>query len=388
MDYSILINGIIHQLFTQNTYMPDDDILTILNKYFDKTDFTITSFRLTAGNDADNYHRELSTLIPKYAKRHCSCPVWFYRTEDHNDLLLFNHNNDFDIKEYINEIYSYFIDRHKCHSHWGISRTCHTLSEFIFARKEALICLEKSFSLKYPDIVLYNSTMTFPALDTFEYYYPDAAANVLYRAIKYNDRSIIDYVLKTLSDENLVIRSLSPTEMLKFHNAITNTLMQLNPSRYNFSDKLLKLNQHMISAQSNPELYFDYLSTTCYEIACELDSHRSIRKKLPIQDIQNYILSNYNDANLNLAGTARSFNVSEGYLSSTFKETIGICFAEYLENIRIEKSCELLSNSTATIMDIAEKTGYNSVYSFRRAFKRIMHISPSDYRIHQSIHIK
>lgn len=59
---------------------------------------------------------------------------------------------------------------------------------------------------------------------------------------------------------------------------------------------------------------------------------------------------------------------------------MGICFAEYLENIRIEKSCELLRNSTDTIVDIAEKTGYNSVYSFRRAFKRLMHISPSDYR--------
>ena len=55
-------------------------------------------------------------------------------------------------------------------------------------------------------------------------------------------------------------------------------------------------------------------------------------------------------------------------------------FDEYLENIRIEKSCELLRSSTDTIVDIAEKTGYNSVYSFRRAFKRLMHISPSDYR--------
>ena len=31
-------------------------------------------------------------------------------------------------------------------------------------------------------------------------------------------------------------------------------------------------------------------------------------------------------------------------------------------------------------VEIAEKTGYNSVYSFRRAFKRMMHKSPSDYR--------
>lgn len=380
MDYNILINGIIHQLFIQNTYMPDDDTLTILNKYFNNTSFTITAFRLTSDSDSDNYQRELSNLIPKYAKRHCSYPVWFYRTEDYNNLLLFNHNNDFNVEKYINEINAYFTERHKCSFHWGISRTCHTLSEFIFAKKEALTCLEKSFSIKYPDIVSYNSSMTFSSADTFGFYYPEAAAAILYKAVKYNDQSVIDYILKTLSDENLVIRAVSPTEMLKLHNAVTNTLMQLNPAKYNFSDNLLQLNLHIISAQKDPELYFNYLSAACHEIADKLNCNRSMRKKLPIQDIQNYILSNYNNANLNLAGTARSFNVSEGYLSSAFKETMGICFAEYLENIRIEKSCELLRSSTDTIVDIAEKTGYNSVYSFRRAFKRLMHISPSDYR--------
>ncbi len=63
MDYNILINGIIHQLFIQNTYMPDDDTLTILNKYFNNTSFTITAFRLTSDNDSDNYQRELSNLF-------------------------------------------------------------------------------------------------------------------------------------------------------------------------------------------------------------------------------------------------------------------------------------------------------------------------------------
>ena len=63
MDYNILINGIIHQLFIQNTYMPDDDTLTILNKYFNNTSFTITAFRLTSDNDSDNYSVNYLTLF-------------------------------------------------------------------------------------------------------------------------------------------------------------------------------------------------------------------------------------------------------------------------------------------------------------------------------------
>mgnify|MGYP003885158631 FL=1 len=32
------------------------------------------------------------------------------------------------------------------------------------------------------------------------------------------------------------------------------------------------------------------------------------------------------------------------------------------------------------IVDIAEKTGYTNDASFRRAFKRLMGVSPTDYR--------
>jgi len=380
MDMEILIDGIIHKLFTHNTYMPDDDTLSLLHKEFDKNEYTITAFTLSKNADTDMYQHELASLIPKYAKRHCKAHVWFYRTESYDNLLLFNHNHDFDVAAYIHEIQDYFATRHKCNTYWGVSRECHTLSEFIFARKEAVVCLKKSQSAGNDSIIAYTDSLTFPSVDTFEYYYPDTAAAILYKAVRYNDRCAIEFIIKTLSDENLVVRSLSQGELLKLHNAVTQTLMQLNPAKHNFSDKLLKLNQNVIINSNNPTQYFNLLLSTCLDIACELDNHKNIRKKLPVHDIQSYILANYNDASLNLSGTARSFNVSEGYMSSSFKDSLGICFAEYLENIRIEKSCELLKSSDLNIVDIAEQTGYNSVYSFRRAFKRIMHISPSDYR--------
>lgn len=381
MDNNIFINGILHQLFTDNTYMPDEDTLQLLQKQFNNNCFTITAFRLSANKDYDTYKRELSLLIPRYAQRHCNANVWFYRTECHDNLLIFNHDSGFDVAGYINEIHTYFIERHNCNSCWGISRLFHTLAEFIFAGKEAVISLEKSHTNNNTDIVLYNNNMSFPVPDTFKYYYPETAANILYKAIKHNNHPAIDFIINTLSDENLIVRTLNSVEILKFHNAVTSTFMLLNPSKYNFSDILIHFNQEMIKIQDNPGQYFMILLNVCHKIANELDNHKSSRKKLPIQNIQAYILSNYNDANLNLAGTAHIFNVSEGYLSSSFKDSLGICFAEYLENIRIEKSCELLKSSSCTILDIAEKTGYNSVYSFRRAFKRIMHTSPSDYRI-------
>lgn len=105
-----------------------------------------------------------------------------------------------------------------------------------------------------------------------------------------------------------------------------------------------------------------------------------------MQEIQEYIQENYHDANLNLPGIAQHFQISEGYCSVLFKETSGVCFAEYLEKCRIDKSCTLLSDTQKTILEIASYVGYNSVYSFRRAFKRLFHVSPSQYReAHSSV---
>nr|WP_252198399.1 AraC family transcriptional regulator [Clostridium sp. MCC353] len=83
---------------------------------------------------------------------------------------------------------------------------------------------------------------------------------------------------------------------------------------------------------------------------------------------------------MGLAKIGAVFRISEGYLSSVFKEQTGTNFADYLEKIRIDQACELLKNEKMTINEIAQKVGYNSVQSFRRAFKRVKNMSPKEAR--------
>ena len=53
-------------------------------------------------------------------------------------------------------------------------------------------------------------------------------------------------------------------------------------------------------------------------------------------------------------------------------------FSDYLEQVRINKACDLLQQLTP-VKDVSKQVGYNSDYSFRRAFKRIMGMPPSYY---------
>ena len=86
------------------------------------------------------------------------------------------------------------------------------------------------------------------------------------------------------------------------------------------------------------------------------------------------------DSGLGLSRISSEFHISEGYVSSIFKEQSNVNFGDYVENIRINKACQLLKENEHTISEISEFVGYNSVQSFRRAFKRVMGISPKEYR--------
>lgn len=101
------------------------------------------------------------------------------------------------------------------------------------------------------------------------------------------------------------------------------------------------------------------------------------------QSILDYLLKNYGNSCLNLYSLCEALDMSEQTACRLFHE-MDSSFASILENIRIEAACRLLLDNEITIKTIAEKTGYSSDASFRRAFKRVLGISPREYvkRIH------
>jgi len=84
--------------------------------------------------------------------------------------------------------------------------------------------------------------------------------------------------------------------------------------------------------------------------------------------------------NITLSSAARYINMSESYLSTMFKKETGVSFVEYLTRLRIEKAAELLKTSDMPSYIIAEKVGYENINYFGRSFKKVMGVSPSQFR--------
>ncbi len=74
------------------------------------------------------------------------------------------------------------------------------------------------------------------------------------------------------------------------------------------------------------------------------------------------------------------YHYSPQYVSRRFRQETGLTALEYLQKVRIERSCELLSGSELQIQEIAREVGYEDVKFFGKVFRKLLHMSPGEYR--------
>ncbi len=100
--------------------------------------------------------------------------------------------------------------------------------------------------------------------------------------------------------------------------------------------------------------------------------------RLLIDQAKIYINNNYSK-NISRNDVSDYMFLSASYFSRCFKQQTGMKFIDYLTNLRIQKSCELLLDPNNKISDVCEAVGYNSPSYFARVFKCVMGITPHEY---------
>ncbi|CAH1221686.1 Protein-glutamate methylesterase/protein-glutamine glutaminase [Paenibacillus auburnensis] len=99
-----------------------------------------------------------------------------------------------------------------------------------------------------------------------------------------------------------------------------------------------------------------------------------------MQKILLYIDEHYS-RQLTLTEVAREFHFNPSYLSNYFTLHNKEGFNEYLNRVRIGKACLLLKESPSlSIAEISSLVGYSDHSYFTRVFRKLMGISPSQYR--------
>ena len=113
-----------------------------------------------------------------------------------------------------------------------------------------------------------------------------------------------------------------------------------------------------------------------HEIFVKLDN----RRHRHLMEAQSYVEAHYMDCDLSLNTVAAQIGISASYLSRIFKSAYNMRFTQKLNDLRIEKSKDLLADEGRLIRDISREVGFLTVQNYMRVFKQRVGVTPSEYR--------
>ncbi|MFC0212983.1 helix-turn-helix domain-containing protein [Paenibacillus chartarius] len=98
-----------------------------------------------------------------------------------------------------------------------------------------------------------------------------------------------------------------------------------------------------------------------------------------LDEVIHYIKSKYTQ-NLTVQDVADYFFLSASHFQRLFKKSTGLSFTQYLQNVRIQKCCELLKSTDIPIYQIANQVGYQDMKFFHALFRKKTGVTPRQYR--------
>lgn len=152
-------------------------------------------------------------------------------------------------------------------------------------------------------------------------------------------------------------------------------------------EKIIVMMKHL---QDSVRSYHNNLQNNyaCTTILCEINSQFSskqnhenaaFKKKQLFNDIQDYIKWNRNK-DIKVSEIAEHFGYNKRYISYLFNTIAGITLKQYIMQEKIELAKFLLCDTNDNISEIAYQLGFNDNHNFMRSFKKIVGLTPTQYR--------
>ena len=254
---------------------------------------------------------------------------------------------------YISEIYTKFYQEKG--TNYNFSGEKHSYWELTYVDKgELLTTIDGvSYHLKQGELIFY-APMQFHTQSTFEkisssyltinfkmnFNHADLLCNKIF-SLKRDSYFIVTKLIEELSNDNLYSNDLS----LCYLKQLIIQMLRLDNSHFHS-----KPTTHMQQTYEN-ELLNDIL----------LYIDNNIYEKISVSTL------------------CEHFCISTSMLHSLFRKNMNNTAKNYINELKLSKSKELIRNSTHTLSEISEMLGFSSIHYFSKKFKLYFNISPTEY---------
>jgi Response regulator containing CheY-like receiver domain and AraC-type DNA-binding domain len=104
------------------------------------------------------------------------------------------------------------------------------------------------------------------------------------------------------------------------------------------------------------------------------------RLNILVSFIEEYIKTNYM-YEISMHEAARAINYSEPYFCKMFKQQFGQNFTAYLTEYRINMAKKILVLPNISVKEVGSKVGYSDSSYFTRVFRKLVGVTPTEYRL-------
>jgi len=186
-------------------------------------------------------------------------------------------------------------------------------------------------------------------------------------------------------------------------------LASVYPENQHFKDhliRLINLRAHVGNAADNPkiaqlilslldELRYKrpfyllsvrgFLLSLLTELARSAESGETLvpasvgAQNLVILDALHYVTTHYGEE-IRVQKLAEVCHISETHFHRVFREIMSLSPMEYVNIVRVEMACNMLRSSDYSMKTVARRSGYTTMTTFNRNFRRVTNCSPLQWK--------
>lgn len=116
----------------------------------------------------------------------------------------------------------------------------------------------------------------------------------------------------------------------------------------------------------------------------ELNEFSAVNSKNQyVRSMAGFILENI-EVDISMNDLAEKLYLSKNYLGEIFKQETGMSVGEFINKAKVQRAAILLLETELKWYEIAYRLGFNNIEYFTKMFKKIMGMTPQNYRVVKS----
>ncbi len=155
-------------------------------------------------------------------------------------------------------------------------------------------------------------------------------------------------------------------------------------SKFTCSPEIEALLQKHLFTEDRPDRF---LHISCLYMVC----NECVKNALVLATEQNYkfihgvigYITEHTHQDIALKDIAKAMNYEYHYFSSLFHQSFGMNFKSFVNLLRFEQACSLLTDEVS-VTQVAERCGFGSIRNFNRVFKSLSGVTPLEYKKQRS----